>query len=400
MNSRTLAWLGVAASTFAILLATLHTSGSELAEGWTWSLTSGESALAELIQNLLLFIPLGLSLSLAGVPLLRTVAIGAGLSFTVEFLQQWIGGRDPSVGDLVNNTVSTALGAGLARLAPRFLHTPPHRSAWHALGTAVIAVLAWFGTAALLRSTFPPPPYYVIPKPDYHAWGHYRGEIRSARLERAMLIVGSVAPARWPGRISPLAAVLDAQGTRATILAVDGPDLSLRYHMPAVRFTLEQPDLRWRGALATIAPGDTFSAATGRDRGSVCLALNRDWRCGLGYTIGDGWRLIFDPQGWPAWMLALINACWVAGCVIGVGYWAARTTGGEKDGGEGAAKGRRWATIAKVAVALSLLGLIVVPLATELNATRLVEWIGALVGIEAGLILGGRSWNDAIDRSA
>ena len=120
------------------------------------------------------------------------------------------------------------------------------------------------------------------------------------------------------------------------------------------------------------------------------MALNTDWRCGLAYTIGDGWRLIFDPDGWPAWRLALINALWVAGCVVGVGYWAGRTgtvdTTTVRDGK------RRYGTVmAKAAVALVLVGLIIVPTVTELKATGLWEWIGALGGIEMGLVLGARS---------
>ena len=77
----------VALSTLGILIATLHSAGTELPPGWSLTLTSGDTALAELIQNLLLFIPLGISLVLAGVRPLRAVAIGAGLSLTVEFLQ-------------------------------------------------------------------------------------------------------------------------------------------------------------------------------------------------------------------------------------------------------------------------------------------------------------------------
>ncbi|MGH7522078.1 MAG: hypothetical protein ACREMI_12465, partial [Gemmatimonadales bacterium] len=310
--------------------------------------------------------------------------------------QQWIPGRDPSVGDILCNSISTALGIGLVRLAPRWLLTPPDRSARHALGAPVIAVLVWLGTAAVLRPTFPPPPYRVVPRPDFSYWGRYRGEIRSAKLERGMLEVEAVAPSRPHRRPAPLAAILDARNTKATILAVDGTDLLLHYHVPAVALTLAQPDLRWRHALANIAPGDTFTAATGREAGRICLALNLDWRCDLGYTIGDGWKLIFFPEGWPSWILAVINACWVAGCVIGVGFWAARGSGGEKGGGEG----RRRAAMAKVAVGLALAGLIVVPIVTNLKATTVWEWAGALLGIEFGLILGGWSRNNPKDSPA
>src|SRR5688500_2568333 len=101
-------WLVLAAATGFILLATLHESGRTISPDWSWNLASGEAALAELLQNLILFIPFGIGLALAGVPRLRSVALGALLSFSVEFAQQWIPGRDPSVGDIVCNTISTA----------------------------------------------------------------------------------------------------------------------------------------------------------------------------------------------------------------------------------------------------------------------------------------------------
>src|SRR5207237_8101785 len=86
----------VALSTLGILIATLHTAGTELPAGWSLTVTSGPAALAELIQNLLLFIPLGASLVLAGVRPLRAIALGAGLSLTLELLQQWFPRRKPS----------------------------------------------------------------------------------------------------------------------------------------------------------------------------------------------------------------------------------------------------------------------------------------------------------------
>src|SRR2546423_13434826 len=74
----------VALSTLGILIATLHSAGTELPPEWSLTLTSGDTALAELIQNLLLFIPLRAPLVLAGEPPLRALAIGAGPSPTAR----------------------------------------------------------------------------------------------------------------------------------------------------------------------------------------------------------------------------------------------------------------------------------------------------------------------------
>ncbi len=134
-------------STLAILVATLYPSGKAVPLGWTFYLATGDQAVAEVIQNLLLFMPLGASLKIAGIRPSHAIATGAALSFTVEFLQQWIPGRDPSTGDIICNTIGTALGVLVVVAAPIWLWAPPRRSAWQAMATAILAVVAWIGPA-------------------------------------------------------------------------------------------------------------------------------------------------------------------------------------------------------------------------------------------------------------
>jgi len=386
--------LAVALSTLAILVATLHTAGGELPTGWSLTISDGDDALAGLIQNLLLFIPLGASLVLAGVHPLVAVAIGSALSCSVEVAQQWIPGRDPSLGDIICNANSTAIGVALVVFAPRWLWPPPpRRAAWQALATACLAVLVWLGTGAVLRPIFPdpPPPYHDLWTPDWSFWGHYRGKVLSspgtisARDRTFALRATVVAPSRPPGRDSPLVVIADSRGTNLLILGADGSDLLLLYHTRALPLTLEHPDLRWRGALARVAPQDTFTAQTWRGEHGVCLGVNSAQRCGYGYTIGDGWKLIFYPEHFPVWLLSLINTLWITGWTIGVGWSAAMgrrdTTAVRSGGGEGAA-------IAWVAIVVVLLGVLLVPMITGLKMTPVIEWLGAVAGLGAGWFLG------------
>ena len=123
------------------------------------------------------------------------------------------------------------------------------------------------------------------------------------------------------------------------------------------------------GALRGVAPGDTFTAATWHDSTDICLRVNTTQRCGLGYTIGDGWKLIYYPASWGPWQLALINTLWLAGCVTGVGFWSVT---GKK------------AAIGRIAIAIAILGSVIVPIATHLNATPLNEFLGVIGGIVLG----------------
>jgi hypothetical protein len=114
--------------------------------------------------------------------------------------------------------------------------------------------------------------------------------------------------------------------------------------------------------------------------------VNTNWR-DLGYTVGDGWKLIFYPEGGPA-------GSRVHQRVLGPGLDDLRgLLGGRTHGDKGR---RRTPRAAKTAVALVLLAMIIVPMTTHLKGSSLLEWIGALVGIELGLVLGSRTWPDLI----
>ena len=386
-----LPWLGVAVSALAIIKATTFPSGTST-HGWSFSLASGDAAIAEIIQNILLFIPLGICLTLARVRPVLAIALGAALSFSVEFSQQWIPGRDPSVGDILNNTISTALGVAITRTAPRWLLVSPERSAAQALGTAILAVLVWTGTGIALRPTVPVGPFQTTLRPDFNYFSRYQGDVVFAKIVQGSLTVKAVwpPPAEQSFRSAPLVVMMDAEGHRAVLLSEDRTDLALRYDMLAVRLRLEQPDLRWRGAFAPLAPGDTFTTGTWHDDGHVCLGLNTQSRCNLGYTLGDGWKLIFFPEHFAPWLNALIDGLWVMGCVFFMGIWAGRSP---------PARG----IFARIAVGIVLVGLVVVPWVTGLKGTTLVEWVCALLGIEFGLVVGTRSlrsWNDLVDPAA
>jgi len=222
LKGRFWAWAAAAAAILGICVATLHSGGGLTPLGWSFYLTFGNAALAELIANLILFIPLGVALTLAGVKPMRVIAAGAALSFTVEFLQQWIPGRDPSLGDIVANTNSTALGVLLVVAAPLWLFVSPGRSTRQALITAIIAVLVWWGTAWLLRQTAPPLPYNVVLNPDFRGFGHYNGPVIDVRPGKTggRLEITALAATEPPNRTSPLIAILDKHGARVVMLSV------------------------------------------------------------------------------------------------------------------------------------------------------------------------------------
>ena len=70
--------------------------------------------------NILMFLPLGAGLALAGIRPRRAMAAIVALTVTVELLQYTvIPGRDGALDDILSNTVGGLLGIGLLRVVKR-----------------------------------------------------------------------------------------------------------------------------------------------------------------------------------------------------------------------------------------------------------------------------------------
>ncbi len=320
---------GVALALAAILIATLRPAGGELPRGWSFALVEREGGLAEVLQNIILFGPLGVALALGNTRTLRNIAAGALLSLAVEVAQQWIPGRDPNVGDLVFNTLGTAGGVLLLRIAPRWLFAPPRRAAWLSLAAATFAATVWLSTGWLLRPILPGTGALEFRTPDLG--GHM--DIYSGRVLAVTGRLGVAEPLRVVAiagapteHLAPLLVVDDRPGPPGSLLGADRGDLVLRNRSPSMLLGLDRPDLRARGALAGVAPGDTFTAVAWTDgKGpALCLARDDERACGLGYTMGDGWQLIFYPAHFPPTALSLLNTLWIAGWCLGLGWWGQR----------------------------------------------------------------------------
>ena len=359
-------------SVAAILVATLRPAGIEMAQGWTVQLLEGDEGLAEIFQNIILFVPLGLALALGNTRTWRNIAAGALLSFAVEFAQQWIPGRDPSVGDLLFNTLGGAVGVLLVRTAPRWLLVTQTRVvAGLSLANATLAATVWLGTGWVLRPMLPVASALELRAPDLgQHMDLFTGRVLSVTgrlgVAEPVRIVATATPPSW--RLAPILDVDDGPGPAGTIIGVDRADLVLRNRSRSMFLTLARADLRARRVLTGVTPGDTMTitARTDGHGPAFCLGLDEKEWCGLGYTIGDGWRLIFYPMHFPPLALRLLNTLWIAGWCLGLGWW-----------------GRRHPA-SGVAVGLVALVLLVGPGLVGLLATPLGEIAGGLAGVGLG----------------
>jgi hypothetical protein len=205
-------------------------------------------------------------------------------------------------------------------------------------------------------------------------------QIDQQELVRGLLAVG--APIRVdavagpaPSRLAPLFSIYDHRRIEILLVGPDRETLVYRYRTRGTALRLDQPDLRAPGALNGVRSGDTLLVEVTRDpehRGAVCLAVNRDQRCGLGFDGTRGWSVLYSVESFPPWVQALLDLAWSALLLIPLGLVARR----------------RWETLLAVAVAVA--GLALVPAAVGLLPTGARGYLGGLLGMVWGSLGAGR----------
>jgi len=351
----------------------------------------GDAALTDGILNAALFLPLGAALSVAGWRPWRTIALGALLSCGLETAQFVIPGRDPSLSDVLFNTLGTALGVGLAYSAPAVWRPTPRQanvlSIAGALGAASILTL----TGVLLGPSFPEDVYYGGWTPRFGHLEWYGGRVLQASVDGLEIpagVLGSSPQVRQqllanaaihvlaragprPQGLAPLFTVHDQHHREILLLGVDEDDIVYRYRTRAVAWGFTGPEIRARGALRGIGWRKPLTVIVHPAGNGHCVGVNATGRCGLGYTIGTGWALLLSNQPVPLWLRPTLNVVWLVALFFPTGLWV-------RFG---------WAFSASAA-AFSLASLLLLPGPIDLLPTPRAELLGALAGFLAGWATG------------
>ncbi|MGH7607378.1 MAG: VanZ family protein, partial [Gemmatimonadales bacterium] len=377
----------LALALLGILIATLWPFSGSPAAQWLGCLACGARGTADLLLNVILFLPFGAALARAGQRVGRSSAAAALLSLIIEVAQLYIPGRDTSLGDVAANTLGGTLGAILALTAAAWLFPPPGRARRWSRGAAACAAGLCGLTGLLLAPAFPASRYHGLWTPWLARLERYEGRVLSATLAERPIRPGPLdspgvralleaehgfrlhvraeagAP---PAGLAPLFAIYDDARREILLLGVDHHDIVVRVRTRAAAVRLDQPDVRVRDALLGIDPGDSLDLTVMRTRSAFQVSLNATTER-LGFTVGSGWSLVLYPEGTPGWLRAALNALWTGLLFAPAGWWL-RTRG---DG--------------LVALAAIAAGLLAAPALTPLIATPAREWAGAVLGLIAGV---------------
>ncbi len=358
-----------------------------------WCLVCGDYGGVDVLSNVLLFVPLGAGLRLRGMSLRSVVALGALLSLVVESLQYVvIAGRDPSLSDLVTNTLGSWLGAILGGRYRQLLWPDPKGAGFLALA----GVLVWWtiqtGTAALLRPWAPPGELRAKWARAIPGRAAVDGTRRSAvvsgvpveadskpvntglaeRINSGLvqLQIEFTTGRAWPAQIS----VFELRGRSGDVLSVEAWRRDLIVQMPAraQAWRLRPPALRLAGAVPG-TEGMPFHLTAG-ERGDTVWAAwgsrSLEWRAKQVLSPSLGWSLLVPFEYAYGKEVPWLTGLWLAGWMILIGHWSAHARMG-------------WYRLPWFLVVL-LVGLGIVPHLMGYSAIPLAEWLAAASGLAVG----------------
>ncbi|HET9293078.1 MAG TPA: VanZ family protein [Gemmatimonadales bacterium] len=356
-------------------------------------LVCGELGTVDVFLNVLLFVPLGLGLRLAGFSWRRTVALGAALSLGIELLQmKVIAGRDASLGDLITNSLGAGLGAWLAASGPGLLRPTLRSGRRLVLGWSALLILIYLGTSLALRPALPTGvPWWGQWAPDLGHLDRFPGRVLSVTAAGLPLPPGRAIDQRQlesalntrteltttavlgtaTNSLAPIASIFDADRREVVLLGQDGTDLVWRVRMWSAKLGLRNPGVRLPGVLAPGA-GDTVTA-TGRlrgpefqiraDRGAIIRSWALPFSASWGWSLVLPWPYAFGPEA------RFLTALWVAGLLFPLGLWGVR------------AQQSGWALMAAIPIVL----LAVIPATAGFSPVHWSEWLAAFTGLGAGV---------------
>lgn len=390
-------------------------------------LKCGPTGTADFGANVLLFVPLGAGLALAGLRWRWATLAAMAYTGAIEFAQLTVvTGRYAMFADVVSNSIGGALGAAVMIHRRRWLRPSARGAAvlGAAAGFAFLAVLAASAWTLVLPDDAASTPPRATPGAAMPGSGWFAGWVQRAAI--GDFVAANPAPGPMFVAAPPRRTLVAEVQVLGRSRGVTAPSPILVVHAPDAG-----PERAWlvigqRGQQFTLAAGDRARRLGVRQpvislgarpltgvrravrrglltdsQASALLANRSDRPYTLRARYGDnhlaihylqgaaelerssirvaptlGWALLSPLPRLESPLTGLATALWLAGLALPMGYFAAWAVRG----------GRLTRLVATTGIASTVVaGLAVVPLAWEFSVGRWWEWIATLGGVAAGV---------------
>lgn len=295
-----------------------------------YCLVCGDQGMVDVLLNIALFVPFGAALGSLGLKPRHALAIGCLSALAIELLQATlVTGRDPSLSDVLTNSVGTLLGAFLGVAAPRLWRPSVAR----ARQLCLLASLGWLlvvGLSGWLLTADPANgPIQLVEAPATPFLDRFAGAIQLSRTTGdgdSRSLHATVVTAGITDRLAPILELQDDHRFPLARLGQLGQKPVFSWRLRATRMLLRTPVVRVYGG---VLPDHAVPARLeGGKRGPVLWAagtVNGERHAAeLALTPGLGWMLLL-PLNYPFDVLSRwSSAVWLACPLLLVGFWAGR----------------------------------------------------------------------------
>jgi hypothetical protein len=359
----------------------------------------GGEGVRDVIQNVLLFLPLGWSLR-QWTSARKTLLGALCLTVAIELSQLlWLPGRDASVSDILSNLAGAWLGIRLAERWRSLVFPDGRRSRALAAGAlaAWLALLA--GTGLGLRPRLVTDVYHALWAHDLGGMDLFRGTVAAARVNDREVLDGPLPFTQvLRDALTSDSFLVTVRGTAGPPVSRPAPILSLySEHQDLILAIMQSPrgfQFRATNGMAAarlkgqtvelppppgLIPGRPLTLTAGIVHGRY--VLRAESQAGaveriVPFSVGWGWTALLPFEYALGPGARFLSALWLGGLLFPVGYWAARP-----------ARAGVWFGLAAFG---ALAGLAAVPALLGLPQASGVEWVGSGVGLAAGWLAGRR----------
>ena len=369
---------------------------------------------ADVIQNILLFLPLGTGLGMMRVSGPRGMALIAATTVSVELLQATVlGGRFASLGDILANSAGGALGLWVGRRNGVWAFPAERTRRLLARASTAVMLLLLVATTASLRRVVPSGTltFWIAPR-EVHGQ-RFEGSVSSPVLDGQPIAQGpvpsalatdfaqnggllsmSVVSGLWVEYESSIAVIIDPRWRGMVRVSQDGSDAVLSVYVAGNRAGLRGPRLVLPAAIP-VTDDDPIQIDADVTLRRVALTVRDGDRISTrALTLGPStaWLFLY-PFGYATDVIvAAVSLAWLAVLMIPAGYWSGVSAVRTEDGG-----GRlRRAVVSPHDLATNLLyiagfsisGLGIVPWMLGFAPASPVHWLAPLGGFALGMIAG------------
>ncbi len=349
--------LGIATTALAALVIavlTLTPQRGPIADHFDLCVTCGTYWAADFGLNVLLFIPLGFGLRLAGVRRRTAWLVVLGATITIETLQYAVvAGRDSDLSDILSNSLGGVLGVAAADVRRRLLAPSAAVTARLSLGGALLWCAAAAAAQWSLSVSLPHSVYFEQVAPQLGQFTTFDGTVYDAAFNgtpfpggrlsadastamRDDLVAGNArltaavlvgTPRR---RLAPILSVFDERRREIFVLGQRHNDLVFQIRRRSDDWGFHSPSLALADALLPQPDRDdtvhiTATVDAGAPRIAVSAPTGRAARR-VGTGIWQIWSLLIPDDGRYGQFATPVTLLLVAAMFAPLGYWGGRSS--------------------------------------------------------------------------